>query len=253
MIKAIKYTVFGVLFNALSSFAIYAQKNITHQQSIWYTYQNTILVNEKINLTSEIIERRFMNPNAQHQFAIRERVHYAFNPNVDLVIGFAYFLHSPNNPASKSKLVIPELRPFTEFNLKQNFKKYNLTHRIRAEQRYFRNTLDDNLIPGFTSNWRFRYQFGIETTLFTLKNNQTIGIKFGDEIFINAGKNIVYNTFDQNRLYFTLTYSPNKSLTFGIGYINWFQQRNTGIDYYERDIIRLSIIQKIQFKPKKKV
>jgi Protein of unknown function (DUF2490) len=238
--------IFVVLFFVSHSSNINAQKNITHQQSVWFTYLNTLEFNRKIYLNSELVERRFVNPNAQHQFAIRERLHFIFNPNFDLAIGFAYFIHSPNDPLSSRTVVIPELRPLVELNYKQIFKKLTLTHRFRTEHRFFRNTLDDELAKGYNSNWRFRYQFGVDVPIFKFKNEQALGLKIGDELFINAGKNIRYNTFDQNRLYCTLTYSPVKSMILGIGFINWFQQRSSGVDYYERDILRFSFTHKIK-------
>lgn len=48
---------------------------------------------------------------------------------------------------------------------------------------------------------------------------------------LNAGKSIVRNIFDQNRIGFSARYNFNKRVGIEIGYINWFQQRPSGIDF----------------------
>ena len=72
-----------------------------------------------------------------------------------------------------------------------------------------------------------------------------------DEIFINAGENIVHNTFDQNRIYAAFQYGINKNIAVELGYLKSFQQRSSGVDYYDRDIIRFNLIHKINLQKKK--
>ena len=67
----------------------------------------------------------------------------------------------------------------------------------------------------------------------------------------NVGKKIVKNTFDQNRIYLAVNYKLNASYAFELGYMNWFQQQKSGVDFYNRDILRLSIIHSIDLKKKK--
>jgi ribosomal protein S26 len=63
---------------------------------------------------------------------------------------------------------------------------------------------------------------------------------------INAGKNAVYNSFDQNRVYVGLQYGISSAVAVELGYMNSFQQRKTGIDYFDRNIIRLSIYHQLR-------
>jgi len=66
----------------------------------------------------------------------------------------------------------------------------------------------------------------------------------------NAGKTIIKNTFDQNRIYAALQYGINKNIALELGYLNSFQRRTNGIDYFNRDIIRFSIFHKIKLQKK---
>ena len=81
------------------------------------------------------------------------------------------------------------------------------------------------------------------------KQNKLI-VKIKDEVTLNAGRKIVKNVFDQNRVYLALNYQFNKALAMEIGYMNWYQQRSSGVDFYSRDIFRFSLFHKISLKPK---
>ena len=67
---------------------------------------------------------------------------------------------------------------------------------------------------------------------------------------INGGEKVVKNTFDQNRIYVAILYGINKNIALELGYLNSFQQRSSGIDYFNRDIIRLSFYHKINLSKK---
>ena len=72
-----------------------------------------------------------------------------------------------------------------------------------------------------------------------------------DELMINGGKNVVKNTFDQNRIYAAFQYGVNKNIALELGYLNSFQQRASGVDYFDRDIIRFTFYHKINLHKKK--
>ena len=61
----------------------------------------------------------------------------------------------------------------------------------------------------------------------------------------NAGKQIIYNQFDQNRIYAGLEQGLIKNISAEIGYIYWYQQRATGNQFFDRNIIRFTLLHKI--------
>lgn len=77
-------------------------------------------------------------------------------------------------------------------------------------------------------------------------------LKAFDEILLNMGRKVVQNVFDQNRYGASIQYMPFDKLGFEVGYINWFQQQNSGVDFYNRHIIRLTIHQNLNLKSHKK-
>lgn len=232
---------------------LFAQKNVEHQDLVWYGYYNTVEINEKYSVLSEIQERHFINPVAQHQLVFRSNLQRKLGEQWNVSGGITYFLQSPNNPESESDLVVPEIRPDIGFGYQQKINSVTINHRYKAEARFFHDTKNDELVGGFRfSNFRFRYQLGVDIPI--LKDKETkqnkLIVKIKDEVMLNAGRKIVKNVFDQNRVYLALNYQFNKALAMEIGYMNWYQQRSSGVDFYSRDIFRFSLFHKISLKPK---
>jgi len=228
-----------------------AQKNVTHQQQLWYGYYNSLSINEKWSLKSEIQERHFINPSAQHQLLFRADLEYKLVENWNVFAGGAFFLQSPNDPYSESDLVVPELRPNIGFNNKQKLSSVTICHRYKAEARFFHDVKNNELVGGYRfSNFRLRYQLGFDIPVLKKDNQERIIVKVKDEVMFNVGSKIVKNTFDQNRIYLALNYVVSPAISVEAGYMNWFQQQKSGVDYYNRNIIRFSVFHNINLKKK---
>jgi len=70
-----------------------------------------------------------------------------------------------------------------------------------------------------------------------------------DEVMFNAGHRIIYNMFDQNRIYIALGTQISQNHLFELGYMNWFQQESTGYSFINRNILRFTLTHKINFTP----
>ena len=89
---------------------------------------------------------------------------------------------------------------------------------VRIDERFRTKVVDGELTNSYNFNWRFRYNIAFT---FPLKGKvvqaKTPFLFFNDEIFINAGQNIVYNYFDQNRLFVGLGYQFTAHLNAQLG------------------------------------
>ncbi|MBX7262207.1 MAG: DUF2490 domain-containing protein, partial [Chitinophagales bacterium] len=84
---------------------------------------------------------------------------------------------------------------------------------------------------------------GIEKIYYTLNTKQgtnRLDALF-DEVFINAGKKVQKNVFDQNRLGLAVKYNFNKTVATEISYIYNIQQKSNGDDMYNRQILRFTL------------
>ncbi|TXE14813.1 DUF2490 domain-containing protein [Algoriphagus aquimarinus] len=240
--KAITYTSIFLLMSFLPQASI-AQKDVTHQQLIWYGYFLTLPIDENWSVGAEVQERHFIHPFAQQQLSLRTHVHRKLGQSGwEVSAGFATFFQSPNNPRSELDLVEPELRAHIEMAYKQKFEKLTIDHRYRAEARYFHklNLEKTGLANGYYfGGFRFRYRILASYPIWKINENQVLKVIAGDELMVQAGKKISY-TFDQNRIIAGLGLSISPFLNVEATYQKWINQRQNGA-YFNRDIVRIVV------------
>ena len=245
---------FRIFCLLLVCFASKAQteKNVDHQSLLWTRYYNQLTINNKWSLHTEFDNRIFTNTNPikENLHVLRLQGRYKINANIELGGGFAYFSVTTQDPEVSFDFRIPEYRGQQDITWKQDFGNFTLNQRFQIEERFFHNANKEGLLSGTTYFWRFRYRLQGEYSCWK-KENQYLKAIVHDELMINGGKNIVKNTFDQNRIYAALQYGVNKNIALELGYLNSFQQRASGVDYFDRDIIRFSFFHKINLYKKK--
>lgn len=233
----------------LLSFGLSAQtpqKKINKQSFSLFSLSSTFQVSPKWSIMSDVQERSFMKPIKQNQLSLRIQVQHNLGHDWTAAGGASYVLTRPGDPTSLSTLVIPEIRINQDLNYKQKFGGFSFGHRYRMEERFIRRTMNDTLIEGHRFIERLSYTLSFEFNLLKSKDNfRSLAFKASNGIFINAGKHIVYNTFDQNRFYTGLNYQLYKNIAIEMGYINIFQQRSSGNQFYNRNIVSFSVNHKM--------
>ena len=235
------------LFFILTSTIATAQtkKNINNQNLLWTRYYNQFELNPKWSIHSEFDNRVFLDSIVQNLFVVRVQGRRKISEQVELGAGLVYFSVATQDPEVNLGFNIPEYRSQQDVTWKINWNKIELNQRFQIEERFFQNSDWQGLTSGTTFFWRFRYRLQGEYT-FWKNEKQFLKAIVYDEIMINAGKNVVYNTFDQNRIYASLQYGISSSVALELGYMNSFQQRATRVDYFDRNIIRLSVFHKLK-------
>lgn len=226
-------------------------KNIDHQSLLWTRYSNQLTITEKWSVHTEFDNRVFINPFEENLYLIRTQGRYKINKDLELGAGYSYFSVVTQTPDFKPDFRIPENRFHQDITWRQEYGKFNLNQRFQVEERFFHNADKHGLQPGTIFNWRIRYRLQGEYSCWK-KQSQYLKAIVYEELMINAGENIVHNNFDQNRVYAAFQYGFTKNIAFELGYLNSFQKRPSGIDYYDRDIIRFTLYHKIKLKEKQK-
>lgn len=240
-----------IIFFLFVSFLCQAQteKNIDHQSILWTRYYNQLLLNGRWSLHTEFDNRVFLKPVKENLYVIRIQGRYKINEHLEAGIGFAHFSVATQVPEVNNDFNIPEYRGQQDITWKLNVKQVTVMQRFQAEERFIHNANKESLLAGSTFSWRFRYRLQADY-IFWKKENQYLKTILSDEIIFNAGKSIIKNTFDQNRIYAAVQYGINKNIALELGYLNSLQRRANGIDYFNRDIIRFSIFHKIKISKK---
>lgn len=232
--------------------AAYAQKekNIDHQSQLWTRYNNQLTLNNKWAIQAEFDNRIFLNPVEENQYVARIVGRYKINKGIDTGAGYAYFSVATQVPELPNDFRTPEHRAQQDICWKQEFGAFALHQRFQLEERFVHKSDIAGLLPGYTFSMRFRYKLQGEYNCWTGKSQYLKAVVY-DELMINAGKSIVNNSFDQNRIYAAMQWGINKNCALELGYLNSFQQRSSGVDYFDRDIIRFSIFHKLKRIPSK--
>jgi hypothetical protein len=225
------------------------QKEVTKQSLYWMRYYNQLTFNPRWSWHNEIDDRRFFKYNKQQHLIFHSHVHYKLSQNFDAAFGFTYSRQSPQSPDASTELIVPELRPFQEITVSNLLAgRFTLIQRLRIDERFIHKNNGKVLLDGYDFNIRFRYR--IQAALAVLKQGSQFQttLKVADEIMINAGKAIIINQFDQNRIYVGIEQSLGKKVSLEAGYLHWFQQRSSGYQFFSRDIIRLTLYHRIKLK-----
>lgn len=225
------------------------EKTFIKQNFIWYRYQNRLIFSDKWELVSHIDDRRFLNKeHLQHTWVFRTQPFYHINEKLSVSQGYVLFLQSPHDPESESRLMVPEHRPFQEMLIKNDIGKISIRHRYRLEERFFRKNDGTQLLDGYNFNWRFRYQLQAQKKLFDIDDHTAVHFRIAQELMLNFGKRIIYNSFDQNRLSAAFYINLSKYFDLEAGYTHWFQQRADGKSYFNRHILRITLSHNIDLR-----
>lgn len=209
-------------------------------QQVWLGYFNQIRFSNKWGLWADLHLRSkedFIT--GVSQSVIRLGITHYLEDDVKLTAGYAWFNHFPAE--GHKNISQPEHRPWQQIQWHRRYPKLQLTHRFRLEERWKRKILNDNVLAGgYGFNFRARYNFLSQFPLNKKRfQPRTFSLVVNDEVFINFGKQIDDNYFDQNRFYVGLAYHVNKHDNFQFGYMNIFQQLATGNRYRSNHVARL--------------
>lgn len=250
-----QYTIHSIRFFVLVVLALIkidslAQpKEVTNQSLYWVRYYNQLTLAPRWSWHNEIDNRRFLKHSKQHHLIFHSHVHYKIAQNFEVAAGFTYSRQSPQSPDATTVLVIPELRPFQEMILTNSLtKRFTLIQRLRVDERFIHKNNGKILLEGYDFNVRFRYRLQAAIVVSKERNPLQTTLKVADEIMANAGKAIVLNQFDQNRIYVGIEQSLGNKVSLELGYLHWFQQRSSGYQFFSRDIVRLTLYHRIKLK-----
>lgn len=223
----------------LSLFA--QQKNIVPYNQIWLGYANQTRLSNKWGFWAET-QLRTQDHFTEELSSVFARIGatYYLNDQTRLTAGYGYFHNF--SPANGANIATYEHRPWQQIQWFTRYPSVSLMQWFRLEERYRRNLADaDHLDNSYAFNFRMRYNFLMQVPL--SKNNKFKPGSFSwilnDEVHVNFGKEVVYNTFDQNRFFTGFSYQTNKTDNIQFGYMNLFQQMASGNTYRSLHTIRI--------------
>jgi hypothetical protein len=226
-------------------------KLITSQNQIWAGYFNQTRFGKKWGGWTDIHLRTkedlFTNFS---QAVIRLGLTYYLSDDAKLTAGYAFVNHFPAD--NHKNISQPEHRPWQQLQWHTKYTKLKLMQWFRLEERWRRNIKnDDELADGFNFNFRLRYnilsQFPLNKKRF---QPGTFSLVLSNEVFVNFGKQIINNYFDQNRFFAGFHFHVNKHDNLQFGYMNLFQQLPAGNRYRGNHVARVFYFHNIDLRKK---
>ena len=218
------------------------EKNVTKGNQQWVQYYNQTKFSKKWSLLVDGGYRWKQDLGKHSRYIIRAARAYMISPGIRVAAGFAHL-----GTYTEIDITVVEFRTYQELTVKQVFGKLGLNHRVRIEQRLIESTKNND--EQFNrSNWRFRYSIVFSIPIikqFPNHDDRSLKLNVGDEIFINAGKDIVYNVFDQNRILIGPEFQLHKKLTFTLTYSGKFRALNLPSQYTYNHILWVGVRHKI--------
>lgn len=221
----------------------------THPQALyWVRYQNILQLRPAWSWNNEADNRRFFAPDVAHQLIFHSRLHYKFKA-WDVGAGLTYSRAYAQRPEIGYQHVSQEFRPVVELSREKIGKKFSIQHRVRLDNRFLEDQAGESVWQSSRFLLRIRYRLQLRVPLtFADEGIPRLTLKLADEIMVNDRDNV----YDQNRIYASLEHALSKSLSLETGYIYIHQHRLGQAEYYQRHVLRLSLIHRVAFKSRDK-
>jgi hypothetical protein len=223
-----------------------AQKHTEDRQQLWLGYFNQTRYTKRFGTWADIHYRltdHFVNQ--PFQFLTRVGLTYYLGNNVRVTAGYAYARHFEEGVTPTRN----EHRPWQQLWWKQDYNGFSTMQWVRLEERYREKVKEGRVVDGYNFNYRIRYNLSLFVPLKGSKlEAKTPFFALIDEVFINMGKEVVYNYFDQNRFFIGFGYQFNTHLNAQLGYMNLFQQTAAGNKYTDSHAIRLFVFQTLDLR-----
>lgn len=219
----------------------YAQRNSVEQHHAWYNYFGNHRITEKWGIHTELqLRRANWLPETQQTLA-RTGIDYRLNDNVMITAGYAWIYTDRYGklPATKA---YQENRTWQQLHLTQQLSRAALQHRYRLEQRWVEAFASDSTPAQTIYSNRIRYRFQTLIALNTDKiESNTWFVALNNEVWINFGKNIKYNIYDQNRAYVGFGYQFSKAGNVQLGYLHQAIFKADGIHVESNHTVQVAI------------
>ena len=212
-----------------------AKKEVNDQIQTWVSLNNNFKFNEHWGLSADFHVRRNNFVDNDSFYFVRSGINYSPNSNASVALGYGHMWVAPSKPGWNT--FSNENRIYQQFQINSKIGTIGIFQRLRNEQRWQQKIVNDERTGDSRFTNRIRYLVSFNIPVFKKKSLPSLIIS--DEILVHFGKEVVYNTFDQNRIFIGIKQIINPKLSFDFGYMNVYQQKYSGYQYDSNHTLRL--------------
>jgi hypothetical protein len=233
----------------LISFLGNGQKTISYSNQQWFQYYNLLKINPKLTLLSDVGYRYISAFSYRSLYLTRIGLGYEIKPGFRVSGRIAHL--GVYNLGQLNKV---EFRGSQGLLHVKNTALGKMIQHFRIEERIFKDILNGKIQSENEFNFRFRYQFSLTFPLLKLSSkdpDKKLLFSIGNEIFINSGKNITYNIYNQNRILIGPVVHLNSNLFLNLLYCHQFKSKNLPNDYNQDYVMWIKLFHKINLHKEK--
>jgi len=227
-------------------------RDVKPQNHAWMMYFGTHALSPNWSLHLEAQIRRADGFSSAQQTLLRAGINFHLSSSSYATVGYCWVNTHPYG-TFPSKSIFPENRIWEQFQNKNQLGKVEWISRFRLEQRWIN-------LPSFSSSTQ-SWTAGDPVFSNRFRTLQRLSIPFKgtkiedyswylsmyDECFIQFGKNIGLNVFDQNRAYIAIGTKIPKIGRLEIGYLNQLLLKSNGIQVENNHTLQIGLNANIPF------
>lgn len=237
---------FIVVLNYSNAFGQAPSEKTVNQNAQFWTSSNMVFrVSEKWAVLNDIHVRRNDFLNEPNFYFLRVGGQYYLNPNIRAAAGYAHLWLTSSGDWDRYQ---NENRTYQQFGIFEKFPKLNAFFRLRLEQRFFNTIVNGKSLNDDFLIHRLRFLISVG---FPFKEGGRTEFMLADEIHLNFGKEVIYNTFNQNRLTVGIKHKLSDQWKFDFGYMMVYQQLANGNTYDLNHTLRLFFYGNFDFRKDK--
>jgi hypothetical protein len=227
--------IFFILLVASIAATAQTEKIVRHQDQLWVSLNSTMKFTPKWGMIADIHIRRNNFASDPSFYFLRGGIDYFFTKQFSGVLGYGHMWIA--NAIKDTFLFTNEDRLYEQLQFVEKINKTGLLLRIRNEHRWQEKLVNNQKSEEKRFTDRIRILTSVNFQLF--KNPNLPRPMIANELCVQFGKDVIYNTFDQNRLTIGVQQRISKTLSFDVGYMMVYQQRITGNFYDLNNTLRL--------------
>lgn len=232
-----------------------SQRNFVNNNNLWFVYIGDHKIHKNWGIHLEYQERRseWGGENQQHLF--RAGINYHLLPQAFITLGYAFVWTYPYGELPVLK-AFPEHRIYQQLQIKNNLGSWESTSRFRTEQRWLKSPIRDSVgviklgKEIYLGRFRYLHKFSFPLNSKIITERSFYGT-LADELFVNIGKNVAKNIFDQNRFFIGFGYVYPNLGRIELGYLHHRLFKGDGLNVENNHTIQISLSSALSFVMKK--
>jgi hypothetical protein len=202
-------------------------REVNEQYQFWGSLNSTIRATDRLGVVADFHVRTNDFLADPSFYFVRFGGNFWATEKLTLTLGYAHMWQAPTCEGCVTWT--NENRVYEQLQYVTRVGKATLLQRVRNEQR-FRDTIEDDVATGGTT-FTDRVRYLVSLTVPISANPKVPSVVLADEIAVQFGPDVVYNTFDQNRVFVGVKQKLSQSWSFDLGYMLVYQQKASGYQY----------------------